>query len=1225
MKFTKLITLLVLFLIGLQANAQNVTISPQTGSLVAALTYDGEVGFSGGWAAMWRHEQLALSLTVSDDPYLTVGGEIANPAGNLYNKNGQLVVLGGEVNDGYMVLSLPKGYRITGYTLVLQNNNVGVNFPGYGTIGRVEKSFYETNSSYDYVNYKAVAKSANNNTTMSSRSETTEYVIERTSQDEQDMSNQLYFRLRLHEHNSAYAVLTIKSFVVYFTAEGTFEAEVVPGSVGQATSCTTAPFNTSKIDIGSLKQETKDGATYFAYNYNNVQDLVAYNYLYQQDAIENGVPTDVAENKTIYPVKVDGKKLYALGNNTYYIEPPVEITTSSGNVAPIGYRVVGALFNYLWGTETTGGEKTDTYYYIKFTSGGTDYYLNTQGKFTKTKVAWELNGNYIHSGDKYLCYSTRTTWGGTIYSVSIGTSGSSNKAYVSDNKVCIGSHSTGIFSSDYFYLAGTTSASTVPRYTTSGTAAWITETDTYTVPDFKPGAYTLNVYDKTGATIQKSIKVNSAADAGGTYDMGICNNDAVKFSITGLEEGKQALVSVTLLLQALDPYIDKMDIVCHDPNDQLTLSQPFTADDFSVSGGKFVFYIPQEYQNTQLTFTFSDLYSHYGDATYYTGGNGFGRYSFVTSPYFVPINGNGNDGLYASNYNPNATYNNKVFTSTAGNIRFKFNNAEDLDNTSEEEEGYLEEYPFSVKDYLGSDDPDGGTAKGAFAEMKLTANPSLNQHSGIYYVFTADETRWNIAPSKAWQHRYYAFYRMDIELQAKTYTPDLAWEKIYDKTCYYKDDVFPSTDNGNTPAGGVNTNSMWGVKLATKDGNTIVKNGYLTYKEINDAITTAVASGDDINVPKTKSQILYVDGSDLYSMISSANVTLQTLKTGMADNALVFLPENTTSTLDNVAFKTSSGSFRAGKDIVLTDRMPFFTPYDIQVDAANKAIYTRTVTRDLYGKDLLASVILPYSLTISDGIHTNPDNTTFKLTKMASTNFSLEEQEKYNYYGQALFTNVEGDATEANKPYMVVAEDNGENSFVAAQTGAKVLATTDMKKRSIGGGEYNYLYMGEEVSGSVDTPSGNITLTAEGGYSGQIYDRAHSEAIFYFAENKFYNLYRLKSYKRYLYSYPFRGVYSFAGTIDNNVKSMNGFDITFDEGLWNTNGIVDMTSTKVPDLAVRTGKGFIQISSTKDQTVRVLSLNGTTFNKVTMNAGDSKTISLPAGVYVVNNVKITVK
>ncbi|MBR6417244.1 MAG: hypothetical protein IKS36_00380, partial [Bacteroidales bacterium] len=525
--------------------------------------------------------------------------------------------------------------------------------------------------------------------------------------------------------------------------------------------------------------------------------------------------------------------------------------------------------------------------------------------------------------------------------------------------------------------------------------------------------------------------------------------------------------------------------------------------------------------------------------------------------------------------------------------------------------------------------PDGGSETGNFVPCVMNAS---SQQSAVYYVFTADETRYNIAPSKAWQHRYYAYYRMDIKLQSQAYTPALEWIPIYDQTCYYKDDVFPSTDDGDSPAGGVNRDSMWGAKLKTLDANNKEVEGYLTYDEVIETLTNGLNSQNN-GAPANLSQILYVDGSSLHSIINSTSgtgsesqtISVETLKGQLAKNALVFVPERSSTVLDNVVNKTSSGSYVAGKDIVLTDRYPFFTPYDIQVESPNKAIYTRTVTRDLYGKDLLASVILPYSLTISDGIHTNPDNTTFKLTKMASTNFSLEEQEKYNYYGQALFTNVEGDATEANKPYMVVAEDNGENSFVAAQTGAKVLATTDMKKRSIGGGEYKYLYMGEEVSGSVDTPSSNITLTAEGGYSGQIYDRAHSEAIFYFAENKFYNLYRLKSYKRYLYSYPFRGVYSFAGTIDNNVKSMNGFDITFDEGLWNTNGIVDMTSTKVPDMAVRTGKGFIQISSTKDQTVRVLSLNGTTFNKVTMNAGDSKTISLPAGVYVVNNVKITVK
>ena len=82
------LALLSLLLVPLAMMAQSVTVEPSTGNLIVALTEGTEVGFTGGWGAMWRHEQLPLSLTVSDYADLTDGGEIARPAGNLYDKNG---------------------------------------------------------------------------------------------------------------------------------------------------------------------------------------------------------------------------------------------------------------------------------------------------------------------------------------------------------------------------------------------------------------------------------------------------------------------------------------------------------------------------------------------------------------------------------------------------------------------------------------------------------------------------------------------------------------------------------------------------------------------------------------------------------------------------------------------------------------------------------------------------------------------------------------------------------------------------------------------------------------------------------------------------------------------------------------------------------------------------------------------------------------------------------
>lgn len=61
-------------LYGLNAFGQNVTISPSSGSLIAALTYENEVGFQNGWSALWRHQQLPLTLHVSDKPDLTPSG-----------------------------------------------------------------------------------------------------------------------------------------------------------------------------------------------------------------------------------------------------------------------------------------------------------------------------------------------------------------------------------------------------------------------------------------------------------------------------------------------------------------------------------------------------------------------------------------------------------------------------------------------------------------------------------------------------------------------------------------------------------------------------------------------------------------------------------------------------------------------------------------------------------------------------------------------------------------------------------------------------------------------------------------------------------------------------------------------------------------------------------------------------------------------------------------------
>ena len=669
-------------------------------------------------------------------------------------------------------------------------------------------------------------------------------------------------------------------------------------------------------------------------------------------------------------------------------------------------------------------------------------------------------------------------------------------------------------------MTGTTNSSqtvSMVRYNgaPSNAARVTSETETVTIPAYKPGTYTLNVYDKKGAN-PHAIEISSATDSdlGVAYDMGKLNNDAVKFSISGLQEGKQALVAITVEMQALNPYINSMDIVCKDPTEQLRLTQTFTAENFMVSGGSFKFYIPSDpqYATADMSFSFENLWSKDGDETYEGEGTGFARYSFVSSPYFATVDGNGDDGLYDDAYDPELASTTKIYATNVGNIRFKFNNAENLGNNSTGT-GHLEENPFSVSAYLGSEDPDGSEETGAFDQIVLNASKP-NQKSDIAYLFTADETRYNIAPTTAWQHRSYAFYRMDVELVAKSYTADLTWEKLYDNTCYADQD-----ENGKDVDA---SKSMWGVKLGTLDENNKKVEGYLSVAEIDEAITAAFTSAG-ANHPTSQDQILYVDASDLKTIVSSQDedgnpVTVESINALLAPNSLFFLPKNMTSTADNIAYKTTSGSFNAGRNIVLTDRKPFYSPYDIQVGAApNYAMYTRDITWAKNGNVTNASIIVPFEIGVNrEGLHDDGEGNKFYVHQIAGTN-CLSDTPELDIDNIHMLPVKGVEKTEPNTPYVVkvesVAETEGDTkpSFIVKQTGALVKATT--------GRDNNY-----EFAGTPGTGKNSVTFTPTGSFSGKKLAKA-SNNVYYFANNMFLDIKTL-TYSSDLYVYPFRAYFT---------------------------------------------------------------------------------------------------
>ena len=1251
-KWHALVAIFFLAAFATNLQAQNVTIGPNNGSIITGQAggNTGDSGIGRGMGSMWRHEQLPLMMTTSDIANLTSAGELADPSCAIDVYNGKLILGAGQTQT-FIVVSLPKGYRITGYRLVLQpdiytgttrNDSLYLHTGKNGWLIRADDQmcFYETpawssgspygenthNTDLTCSDSIAAAHEVGNSSNIIMQNNTAEnrakeFVIARTSKTDNDMTNQLHFFFA--RATSQYAV-SIKSFEIQFTAEGTFNAEVMPATSGSAVSMVKSPFSTSKMDVGDVVE--KDGI--YTYDYTGVRDLIAYNWVYQADAIQAGKPADVATNKHIYPIVMDGQGAFAFGNDTYFIEPPTTIETASGWQSPIGFRVVGAKFDYKWGTATEGGTiNIANGYQISVTRQNTTYYLNDNLDFVALTdenpdpFVWSMDdiGNLYTGTDykRYLaCFGSGDQRVLSLSSAASGYEATWNLRVATDGRVYY--HSDG--NNDYYlnfhyiqeggdyHLRGY--VSTTYAQGSQATATSVGGTHQVTIPSFTPGAYTLKIYGTDKNKVVKTVTVNSAANTGSFELLGI-NNDAVKFEISDLADGCQALVNVTLALEALNPYINKMDIVCESQPDantgeKLELIQTFTANDFAVSGGKFIFYIPTDYNNKDLTFTFRDLFSQYGDATY--GGSGNARYSFVTSPYFQEFDGvannaashadaSGDAGLYDTRYDPDLACTTKLYTSRAGNIRFKFNNAEELTGSGSGSQT-LKEYPFSVATYLGSSDPDGSTKTGEFKDIVMNAS-NEDQKTGIYFVFTADETRYNIAPSTALEHRSYAFYRMDIELVARNYVPSLGWTKLYDETCYADVDEDGKAIDANK--------SMWGLKVKAKDKDNTgayidpESGGYLSMKEIMnalDGVSTQECDGVAVGgtgAPATKDQILYVDFSDMLSIVSSTGYDLMTLKNAIADNALIYLPENSTSIEDNFAYKTTSGSFMAGRNIVLTDRKPFYAPYDIQVQAApNNITYVRDITWQTNGQVTNASIIVPFEIAVdANGVHNDGEGNKFSVHQIQASGDCLSTDPLSEDDYIHVLPLVGMTKTVPNVPYVVkvesvaTPESGAQPSFIVKQTGALLKATSTM--------DTNYEFSGTAGTGIDDKAS--VTFTPTGSFSGKKLAK-ESNNVYYFAHNMFLDIQTLN--RANLFVYPFRAYFRTSGSA---AKSLNIF---YGEN-FDTTGINSVEEDK-PVMV--------------DPNAPVYDVYG---RMVATSVREIAGKKLPRGIYVVKGIKFNVK
>ena len=246
------------------------------------------------------------------------------------------------------------------------------------------------------------------------------------------------------------------------------------------------------------------------------------------------------------------------------------------------------------------------------------------------------------------------------------------------------------------------------------------------------------------------------------------------------------------------------------------------------------------------------------------------------------------------------------------------------------------EHPFSIQEYQKQNNVDN-----PFGEMIVQEG-----QTGNAYLFTADETRYNIAPTSASEHRNYAFYHMEVDVIKKTYTPAVELTPLYGTTCYDGDAEL----------------AHYGVKITTINEDKTPVEGYLTSEQIATAINNKIAEAGI-----SASQILYVDASELLNVYQPDK--LKELQAKLGKNALLYLPQYTTLASNNCATKTLAGTFTSCSNIILTDKHPFYAPYDISVSASDYVKYDRMMTvvnSQEYGQSANATIMLPFTLNLDD-------------------------------------------------------------------------------------------------------------------------------------------------------------------------------------------------------------------------------------------------------------------
>ena len=1162
----------VLLTVGMAAAAQTVSISPKTGNVISVASYEDESHLD-DFGGVWVHNQLPMTLVTSDKSDLMKSGMMKEHANNVAVVDDCLVFASGSpvTTVNHMSLSLPKGYRFTGYKIVMDYDEKDSKAPS---------TFKEMDGTFKNLKGSSVTVSRGDKGK----------ILQRTSLNNTDMGNILYF---YQEHTEGMARVKVTSFVVTFECTDKFNESLHAGvtKLDNPVSCIALPFQTHRTDLGKIEETTKEGYTSYKYDYKNVKDLSADFLLYDKAGVVNGTAVaGTAGDGAISSVYYNGQLTFVgLKNNTYWLETPTDAITQNDKRTPVGYRIVGARLLYANNAHSIGFQKGDKIYI----TDGNGRYMNSSLEFTTTKVEWTYGKDgkvWTKSGNS--TYYLRHYTGSFLFpTVSLKTTTKAKQASVYNTK--------GL---NLFY--GSVENAYIISYDASGNAVYDKDPKNNAMvvnanpTETSTTGFTIKLYDKTGETAQQA-QVN-ANNVEGDLVLEKINNDAIKLQIEGLEDGQEAFVCFQVQLEALNPYIDKMDITCTQPSGEQALKKQYLADDFTIgTDGKVDFGVPSNFGTTGLKFAFDGLHSKSADETYPAGQVGeYSRYHFVKSDYYELIGENLQ--VHRSEAADYDDCTKKIRVDVAGDKAFRCNNSDKFKaGTTGSETFYYEEYRYTNAAY--------NTQGGKWNEMVANSGDDYVKR----YIVVCDETRYNIAPTTTPRHAIYAYYSTDLKLTTVDYTPEITYTKVYD------DAVIPTGPDKNYYVGAT-------LRLKDKAGSLLPEGtGYAFTKQIIDQINDDIAA-HKTNAPVDAKHILYFDASNVNSLLFSSNNEawgqLENLKSKLGKNALIFLPTGVTDNHDNVATKSLSGDdFIAENNIVLEDQWPFFSPYDIRINAANEVSYKRFVAHNNDTKQWV-SIVLPFTVAVNtEGQYINEDDKCdFTFFKMNTANaFS-----KPNQSGELIFTDIDAhfspctgvSTTQPNDAYIVridraeMTEKEAKLMFILRQRGSTIVKTP--MSRTI---------QGTASSGTVDGQS--MDLIPQATFSGAEVDKANG--IFYFNKDKFVSSLALDM-SNTVKVLPFRSYYDCTGT-GAGKRNIRYINISLEPNNATTD-IQEVTSkTTNAGFVFSSQAGQLTVKATKDLRVNVRNVSGQTIDVKALKAGESHSVKLPSGIYVVNGTKVLVR